>query len=106
MFDYEFGKAGSTLDELKANLKKYLINSYNDKDDPENPAEATYKYIENAVDRIIKRQEYKFQFGDGGSPMWHAAIFKYLSHWVTLEIKMCELLAKELDAELDSELSD
>jgi len=101
MFDYEFGQAGYTLDEIKENLKNYLVGSYHDNFDPHDQADRMFKVLENVVDCVIKRKDYRISFGEGGSPCWHAAIYKYLSCWIEAELKMCELLSKELNSKLE-----
>jgi hypothetical protein len=102
MFDYEFGQAGCDLDDIKEKLKEYLTNSYHENDQsPQEHADKTFKYLETLVDRIIKRKDYRLQFGSGGSPLWHANIFKYVSKWVDAELKMCEMLSKELNSKLE-----
>jgi hypothetical protein len=102
MFDYEFGQAGGNLDEIKEKLKEYLINSYHENNkNPQEHTDRTFKYLESLVDRIIKRKDYKLQFGSGGSPHWHANIFRYVAKWVDAELKMCEMLSKELNSKLD-----
>ena len=98
MFSYEFNQASLSLDEVKTNLKDYLVMSYEKiSDNPEQQADNIFKILEAQVDRIIKRKSYRIQFGEDGSPMWHATVLKYLSRWVSLEYAMCEMLSEGLD---------
>ena len=101
MFDYEFGRAGCDLDETKEKLKTYLVESYKYRDDPSDQADVMFKLLEIIVDRIIKRKEYRINFGEGGSPLWHANIYSYLSKWIEAELKMCEMLSKEINSKLE-----
>jgi len=97
MSSFEFHQAGVSLEELKESLKDYLVKSYEKiSDDPQKQANDIFKYLETQVDRMIKRKSYRMQFGEDGSPMWHATIFKYLSRWISLEFSMCEMLSEEL----------
>lgn len=101
MFDYEFGQAGCNLEEIKENLKKYLEGSYKDNFDSFDQADKMFSLLETTVEDIIKRKEYRISFGSGGSPIWHATIYKYLSRWIDAELKMCEMLGEELDSKLE-----
>jgi hypothetical protein len=97
MFDYEFNQVGASLEEVKTELKEYLVSSYGEvSDDPVKQADKIFKSLESQVDRIIKRKSYTIQFREDGSPMWHANIFKHLSQWISLEFAMCEMLSKEM----------
>lgn len=106
MFNYEYGKAALELDEIKDKLRAYLLNSYEKDKNPEKLASETFKYLENIVNRVIKKQSYKFKFNSGGSPGWHGTIFSYMSRWIKAELKMCDLLSKELDNHIDIDGAD
>ena len=87
------------LSEIKEKLNNYLLGSYQrDSDGPEEPAQKTFKYLSDVVDLIIKRNEFKIQFGSGGATLWHSRVLFFLASWIELEYKYSLLLTKELDS--------
>jgi len=102
MFDYEYGQADYNLDEIKEKLFAYLAKCHYPEDqNPETEAKKTFKYLENVVDKIIKRKNIQIQFRAGGSPLWHSTVMCYLSKWIAAELKVGKLLAEELDSQLN-----
>jgi hypothetical protein len=101
MSDYEYNQAQYDLEEVKENLLEYLSDCYySDDSDPKGAAKRTYKYLESIVDNILKKKSYNLRFGDGGSPLWHVSVLKYLSEWIEAENKVCRMLGKQLDSNL------
>jgi len=46
---------------------------------------------------IIKKGEFKIQFGSGGATLWHARVLSLLASWIEIEFRYSLLLARELD---------
>ena len=101
MFSYEYTKASQELEDIKEELKAYLLNSYKKDKDPEKVAKENFIYLEKVVSRIIKRKKYQFQFSAGGSPSWHATIFSFMSKWLRAEEKINRILCEDLEEHLD-----
>jgi hypothetical protein len=97
MTNYELERALFELENLKEELHQYLALSYQKgEENSERDAEHTYKYLEAAISKIIKRQAYSLKWSAGGTPAWHATILGFVSEWVKLELKISDLLSKSL----------
>jgi hypothetical protein len=101
MFSYEYTKASQELEEIKEELKAYLLSSYKKDKHPEKVAKENFIYLEKVISRIIKRKKYQFQFSAGGSPSWHATIFSFMSKWLRAEEKINKILCEDLEEHLD-----
>jgi len=96
--DFEIAKARATLDAAKNNLENFLICSYDGKE----KAEKTFSYLEQTVDKVLKRKTLKIEFMPGGDTSWYAAVFLHLGQWMEAEEALNELLNRQLDAYDDS----
>lgn len=94
--NFEIDDTRRQLNELKEELRNYLVNSYN-KRDKEKKAEKTFKYLEMVVDTICKRNSFSITFNGGADPMWHSEVFSYISRWINLEEKLNSWLILELE---------
>lgn len=97
MFEYEYGKADLTLEEIKEKLYDYLTKSYSKEENTEEKAQHTFEYLKKIVDKIIKREAYKLQFSSGATPLWHCRIIGFLSKWVEAEYECGKILSDQLD---------
>lgn len=95
---YDLEQIQTELSEIKEKLYNYLLGSYQrDADGPEDPAQKTFKYLGDVVDLIIKKNEFKIQFGSGGATLWHSRVLSLLASWIEIEYRYSLLLARELD---------
>ena len=92
MSSYEIQKAAQALDSAKDDVKKYLKEHYPD----ETVATITFKYLEEIVTKIIKRQKVSVSWGSGASPCWHINIFRMLSSWIEAETNLSAAISEEL----------
>jgi len=96
---YDLEQIQIELSEIKSKLYSYLLGSYQkDPDGPEEAAQKTFKYLGDVVDLIIKKNEFKIQFGSGGAILWHSRILSLLASWIEIEYRYSLLLAKDLDS--------
>lgn len=98
MVNYDLEYIQVELSEIKEKIYNYLLGSYRrDPGGPEEAAKKTFKYLGDIVDLIIKRREFKIQFGSGGATLWHSRVLSLLATWIDIEYKYSLLLAKEFD---------
>lgn len=97
MNDFELEQAKTNFETVKNNFYEFLLTSYNEVKNPEESAKTLIKYFDTITEQVIKRQPIKIEFQKGASPIWYAEIFRYLSDWIEQEVKICELLSKQID---------
>lgn len=97
MNDFELEQAKADFETVKNNLHEFLLNSYSDSENPENATKILIRYLDDIIEKIIKRQPIEIKFTQGASPLWYAEIFKYLSDLIEQDMKICELLSEQLD---------
>lgn len=96
---HDLEQVRTELFEIKEKLYSYLLGSYQrDPDGPIEAAQKTFKYLGDVVDLIIKKNEFKIQFGSGGATLWHSRVLSLLASWIEIEYRYSLLLARELDS--------
>lgn len=96
MNNFELEQAKENLEITKTELHEFLMQSYSDNADPAKATKDLIKYLDEIIEKIVKRQEINLEFTKGASPIWYAEMFKYLSNLIDQNMKICELLSKEL----------
>jgi len=98
MGEFELKQAQLDSELAREELFSYLQQSYcnSNVSDPEASCQQTMKYLEDILEKIIKKQKISIDFLNGASPLWYVDIFRYFSNWIEKEIKICDLLAQQL----------
>ena len=101
MHNFELQQAQLESELAREDLYNYLQLSYQNSNmgDPASSCDQTMKYLEEILEKIIKRQKININFLNGASPLWYAEIFRYFSNWIEKEVKVCDLMAQQISTD-------